>query len=86
MPLKVLASKAVAQIEEIVKEPLSDDQRSDVSRVVEQAIIDAVLSTSSRFTEIARTRSGPKTDIAHQIAEELKSAETVLIANLMGMR
>ncbi len=86
MPLKAIAEKAVAQIEEIVAQPLSADQRSKMLRTVEQAIIDSVRQTSGRFTEIVRNHTGPKTDIAHHIAEEQEQAEIALIANLMGMR
>lgn len=86
MPLKTIAEGAVKQICEQVLVSLSDDERIAVQRIVEQAIVDATVSATQRCHRIVRQQTGPEADLAHKIAEEIRDAETALIANLMGMR
>ena len=86
MSLKPIADKAVEQICEAVSTPMSNDERESVSRIVEQAVIDAALSTSQQCAHVVKFHAGPEADLAHKIAEQLKLKETALIANLMGMR
>lgn len=86
MSLKPIADKAVVQICNTIAAQLSDDEKASISRIVEQVVIDTTASTSKECAGIVKFHSGPEADIAHKIAEELKLAETALIANLMGMR
>ena len=86
MPLKKIAENAVDQICEQVLLSLSDDERIAVQRIVEQAIVDATVSATQRCHRIVRQQTGPEADLAHKFAEQIRQAETALIANLMGMR
>ncbi len=86
MTLKPIADKAVDQICKTVAAPMSDDERETVSRIVEQAIIDAAVSASQQCAHVVKFHTGHEADLAHKIAEQLKLKETALIANLMGMR
>jgi len=86
MTLKPIVDKAVVQICNTIAAQLSEDERTSISRIVEQVAIDAAVSTSQACAGIVKFHSGPEADTAHKIAEELKLAETALIANLMGMR
>ncbi len=86
MTLKPIADKAVVQICNTVAAQMSDDERASVSRIVEQAVIDAAVSASKECAGVVKFHTGPEADLAHKIAEQLKLAETALIANLMGMR
>ncbi|MEX3008309.1 hypothetical protein [Hoeflea sp. TYP-13] len=86
MPLQPIAEKAVAQISEAVSASLSDDERAKISKIVEQAVIDAAVSASQRCAHVVGAHLEHEEDKAHQLAEQLKQEETALIANLMGMR
>lgn len=86
MTLKPIADKAVEQICKTVSASISDDERKNVSRIVEQAVIDAAISTSQECVSVAKFHAGPEADLAHKIAEQVKLKETALIANLMGLR
>ncbi len=86
MTLKPIADKAVAQICKTVSVPMSDDERASVSRIVEQAVIDAAVRTSQECAGVVKFHTGPEADLAHKIAEKFKQAETALVANLTGMR
>ena len=86
MSLKPIADKAAGQIFSAISTQLSDDEKANVSRIVEQVVIDTAASTSKECAGIVKFHSGPEADIAHKIDQELKLAETALIANLSGMR
>ena len=86
MPLKPIAENAVVEIAKVLGTAMSDDQRALVSKIVEQAVIDAAVSTSQKCSDVVKFHSGHEADLAHKLAEELRLAETALIANLMGMR
>lgn len=86
MPLKKIAENAIDKICEKVLVSLSDDERIAVQRIVEQAIVDATVSATQRCHRIVKQQTGPEADLAHKIAEQMRDAETALIANLMGMR
>ena len=86
MALKSIADEAVVQIGETLLATMSNNERASVSRIVEQAVIDAATSASENCVKVVKFHTGHEADLAHKIAEELQLAETALIANLMGMR
>ena len=86
MTLKPIADEAVAKICEVVSTPMTNDEHASVSRVVEQAVIDAAVSASQKCASVVKFHTGHEADLAHKVAEQLKLTETALIANLMGMR
>ncbi|MCP4319574.1 MAG: hypothetical protein GY789_27215 [Hyphomicrobiales bacterium] len=86
MPLQPIADKAVDRISEALTISLSEDERAKISKIVEQAVIDSAVSASQRCAHVVGAHLEHEEDKAHQIAERLKHEETVLIANLMGMR
>ena len=86
MPLKQLADAAVEKIARTVSASLSDDERAQVSQIVEQAIIDAVTHVHERYEDVVKVQSGPEADTAHKIAQEMAQARIALVANLSSMR
>ncbi|MBB4303445.1 hypothetical protein GGD81_002488 [Rhodobium orientis] len=86
MPLKKLADDAVSRIEQAVSAPLGDAERAAVSRIVEQAMIDAVAETTQHCTDAARLHIGADEDKAHKFAEKVRRAEAALVSNLTGLR
>ena len=69
MTLKPIADKAVDQICNTVSAPMSDDERETVSRIVEQAIIDAAVSASQQCAHVVKFHTGHEADLAHKIAD-----------------
>ncbi len=86
MTLKTIADKAHAQICETVSSPLSDDERLSILKIVEQSVREAAADTSQCCCDVVETHAAHHTDLASKLMEEIKQAETIQIANLMGMR
>jgi len=86
MPLKRTADDAIAKIDRACGANLSDAERKEVSRIVEQAIIEAVAKATRRYADATKSYLGADADKAHKLSEELKQAETALVSNLKGLR
>ena len=86
MSLKSLADTAVAQVEKTVSTPLTESEVTAISKIVENALIEAVNHSAKHYAEAAVVCCGHEADLAHKIAEEVDRAQSVLITNLMAMR
>jgi len=86
MPLQKIAENAIEQIRNTVSPPLSDGDIKKVSKIIDQAIIDAAVRTSKSYRNVVANNSDPEDDLAHKIAKKIKLKETALIANLIGLR
>ncbi|PLX37669.1 MAG: hypothetical protein C0606_05130 [Hyphomicrobiales bacterium] len=86
MTLKSLADDAVRRINAAISTQLSDAERITVSRIVEQALIDAVNDVTQRYRDTTKSYFGEDADKAHKLAEEIKRAKAALISNLDGLR
>ena len=86
MPLQSIANRAVEEILDAVSAPIGSDERDKIKKIIEQAIIDASVTTSQQCGEAVNRNAGPDDDLAHKYAEKIKQTEKALIANLMGLR
>ena len=86
MSLNRLVESAVVQIEKTLPNPLTDTQVKAISKVVEEALINAVNESSKNCATAAVVCCGPEADLAHKIAEDVERARHALVANLMSMR
>ena len=59
---------------------------SAVKSVIQEAVIKAVLETRSTCVDVAKECCSADRDLAHKVAEEIRLANTALIANLSSMR
>ncbi len=64
----------------------SEEQAKAVSALIQEAVIKAALESSSTCVDVARECCSVDRDLAHKIAEEIRLANTALIANLSSMR
>ena len=80
------AETAVNEIAEAMGVTPSGDQAKDMNRIVQQAIIDAVLEERSRCTKAVDTVCSADRNLAHKIADEIRRNEEALIANLSSLR
>lgn len=61
-------------------------RRNAVLMAIETAMIDLVREDEERYAKAALTCCPHDLDMAHKIAEEVRRANTALIANLSSMR
>ena len=86
MTLKLLADEAVAQIEQAVSAPLTEQDTAAIAKIIADTLTKVVSKTTQDCTAAAVVCCGPEADIAHKIAEEADRAQQALIANLVAMR
>jgi hypothetical protein len=86
MSLKSLADNAVAKINTSIRAPLTETELVTVSKIIEDALIEAVNESTRRCSKAAVVSCGPEADLAHKIAEDVERARYALLANLTSMR
>lgn len=65
---------------------LSDSEKQEVLKQIQQLMVAAVEVTSETHHQAAVDCCGVKTDLAHRINEEANRKTAILITNLMSMR
>ena len=87
MALEKTAEKAARQISEALSGyDLSEQQKQEILKIIEQSIVSAVEQTAKTHREATVYCCGPEADLAHKIAEEAERKTQALIANLMALR
>ena len=61
-------------------------QAEEVARIIERAMIESYRDCTERCVHTAMDCCDEDRDLAHKIADELRSANTALIANLSSLR
>ncbi len=64
----------------------SEEQAQAVSAVIREVVIKAILESRSTCVDAARQCCSADRDLAHKISEEIRLANTALVANLSSMR
>ena len=62
------------------------EQAKAVADVIERAIIESYQDAASRCAKVASECCAEDRDLAHKVAEQIKRANTALIANLSSLR
>ena len=86
MSLGSRAEKATTSIAELLGSDLDPEHAKEIKKIVEAAMIDAYRDCTERNAKAALQVCEPDLDKAHKIAEEMRRANTALIANLSAMR
>ena len=86
MTLSETAEAAVRNIETALSLTLQDDRKQKVTKAIEKALIDAVLTTSQTNTKVIDRCCSADKDMAHKINDEIERNKTALIANLSSLR
>ena len=86
MSLGTRAEMAAAAVVELLGAELSPEQNTEVKKIIETAMIDAYRDCTERNAQAALQVCDPDLDKAHKIADEMRRANTALIANLSSMR
>ena len=86
MTLTETAEAAVSNIEAALSLTLEEDRKQKVTKAIEKALIDAVLTTSQTSTKVINRCCSADRDMAHKINDEIERNKNALIANLSSLR
>jgi hypothetical protein len=63
-----------------------EEQNSQLTRLIEQSIVSAVLSETERHTRLVMSCCSADLDMAHKLTHEIRDSTNALVANLSSMR
>lgn len=86
MPLRARAEEATGSIVSALGIKVTPEQATEITKIVEAAMIDAYRDCTERNAEAALSVCEEDLDRAHKIAEEMRRANVALIANLTSLR
>ncbi len=86
MSFREQADKAVQAVAEALGATPTPEQAKAAADVIERAIIDSFRDGAVRSAKVAKDCGAEDRDLAHKIADEIRRANTALIANLSSMR
>jgi hypothetical protein len=84
--IREYSSAAASEIFNAIGATPSEEQTEQAVKIVEQAVIKAVLDVRSQCVDAALNCAPADQDTAHKIATEIRQANNLLIANLSSMR
>jgi len=85
-PLQAIAETTINEIMEIAGSSLSDEQRDKIAKVVDDAVIKALLEGQHRAVDAALNCPEADQDMTHKIAKEIRLKNDALIVNLTSLR
>ena len=80
------AQGAAKDLYDILEAAPSAELKAQVVKVIEQTMIDTLLEEGERCAKVAMDCCSADRDLAHKVADEIRRANTALIANLSSMR
>jgi hypothetical protein len=86
MTIKEITSHAIADVNTILAGKLSEDEITEIDRIIQSSILNSALSMSESCRRMAVRHGGPEADIAHKINEEIENKREALLANLNSLR
>jgi len=84
--LKEIARDATDGVNELLDVPLRPEQAEEVVRMIEKAVIEAMLEGQHRAVDAAILCPEAEQDTAHKIATAIRRSNDALIANLSSLR
>lgn len=84
--LKAIAEEATKGINELLIEPLTDEQAKQVANIIEKTVIKAMLEGQHGAVDAALLCPEADQDTAHKIATAIRQRNDALIANLSSFR
>ena len=86
MTLSETAEAAVRNIETALSITLEEERKQKVTKAIEKALIDAVLTISQSNTKVINQCCSADRDMAYKINDEMERNKNALIANLSSLR
>lgn len=84
--LREIAEEATKGINALLETPFTPEQTSAVEKIVERAVIGALLEGQHRAVDAALHCPEADQDIAHKIATAIRLKNDALIVNLSSLR
>lgn len=84
--LRGIAEDATKSINALLDTPLTGKQSAEVEKIVEKAVIGAMLEGQHRAVDAALQCPEADRDIAHKIATAIRLKNDALIVNLSSLR
>ena len=86
MSFREQADKATQAAAEALGTTPTPEQAKAVADVIERAIIESYQDAAGRCAKVASACCAEDRDLAHKVADEIRRANTALIANLSSLR
>ena len=84
--LREIAEEATNAIDGLLKSKLTEEQWSEVEKIIEETVIKALLEGQHRAVDAALQCPSADKDLAHKIADAIRKKNDALIVNLSSMR
>jgi hypothetical protein len=84
--LRAIADEATKGIDDLLGGSLSGDQSARIAKLIEEAVVKALLEGQHRAVDAALKCPEADQDLAHKIATEIRHKNDVLIVNLTSLR
>ena len=84
--LQTIAHDANNNIDTIIKDALTAEQKAKIQDIVDDAVVKALLEGQHKAVDAALQCPDADQDLAHKIATEIRLKNDVLIANLSSLR
>ncbi len=84
--LREIAEEATKGIDDLLETHLDEQQTSEVEKIVEQAVIKALLEGQHRAVDAVIKCPEADQDMAHKIATAIRHENDALIVNLSSLR
>jgi len=85
-PLQAIAQNTIDEINQIAGSALSDEQKTKVAHLIDDAVIQALLEGQHRAVDAALNCPEADQDLTHKIAKEIRLKNDALIVNLTSLR
>jgi len=85
-PLQAIAENTIAEINKITGAALSDEQKQQISHLIDDAVVKALLEGQHRAVDAALNCPDADQDLTHKIAKEIRLKNDALIVNLTSLR
>jgi hypothetical protein len=86
MKFQSRAKQATKDVLSAIQFSASPAQAKEVTRIIEQAMIDSYQECTEQNVHAAMDCCSEDKDLAHKIADEIRRANTALVANLSSLR
>ncbi len=84
--LRKIANEATNGVNELLGGRLSEDESVRVAKLIEDAVVKALLEGQHRAVDAALQYPEADQDLAHKIATAIRQKNDLLIANLTSLR
>ncbi len=86
MTFREQAEQTTQAVAKLLQAEPTPEQSKEAAELIERAIIESYRDAAERCANVARECCSADRDLAHKVAEEIRRANTALIANLSALR